>query len=111
MIFKTIPFQNRGTVYSNSIKMHNHLWVVPTYEVGEVWAWYGSGLSDHYRVIQVFKETNQILLKVVKRVQYTDFNFKEIKSIDISDGDYKLYHLDRYGYASSGTPSLRIRIS
>lgn len=107
-----VPFQDRESVYCESIKMHNHLWVKPTYLPGEVWTFYGGCGGEHYKIIEIFPKQKQVLVQIVKRYEYDFKNYKRKDTpIDVQDGEYHLYKLDRFGYASRGTPSMRIRIS
>lgn len=94
MSWRTIPIEERGDVYSESIKHRDDLWTVPTYEPGEVWQMYGGFGHANYKVVQLFSDTRQLLV----REQTTR-------------GELALLKLDHYGYATTGTPSLRIRIS
>ena len=88
-LWEHIPFQDREDVYCSSIKLHHHLWVKPTYGPGEVWSFYG-GFQTKHTIIEVFKDSNQVLTQTL-------------------DGNRHIFKMDKWGYASNGTPSLRIR--
>ncbi len=89
--------------------MHNYLWVKPTYKVGEVWEWYG-GFSDRVKIIKVFKN-GQVLVKEYERYAYESCDDNKIERwVKVKNPLYEVYSTDPWGYASNGTPSLRLRI-
>lgn len=81
----------REEIFLVGIEDEDELWVRPTYERGEVWEMHGGGPAVEYEILDLFKDSRQVL------------------TID-SNGRRHLFPIDSFGYGRSGTPSLRRRI-
>lgn len=88
--FETIPISKRRCSYSKCICHQDELWTVPNYQVGQVWAEYGAIEND---IVEI---------KIVGK--------RQIIGLD-KNGDYHIFKYRIGEYATSGTPSLRIRLS
>lgn len=105
--FPKIPVEKRTSVYSHSILDQDALWTIPSYDKGEIWSWYGNiGRQDIYEVIA----RNEIVHG--KDDVSTQILFKKILSVHLREiGGWAVYSIEgRHGYATCGTPQMRLRL-